>query len=188
MMYISRFGYSLWNRHVLVDLPGQVEVLTWHACGAMLVLLLRSFLSVICLYCVDSICLANYLSNSFNVLQASYLRCKLNLPTLLLYNKNDIFTSSISSLSRSLQDGAIFNSTLRVRRHVFSYYFSRSVLLSLQAIRLKIMALNIQLKALISYSHLFSRLSTLRNQTKKGQKKNIDLDVNQHTTPLDTSP
>ncbi|GFR43259.1 hypothetical protein Agub_g4320, partial [Astrephomene gubernaculifera] len=76
--------------YIIVDTPGQIEIFTWSASGAIVTELFASSFPTLVAYVVDTPRVANPQTFMSNMLQACSILYKTKLPMLLLFNKVDV--------------------------------------------------------------------------------------------------
>ncbi|KXZ48171.1 hypothetical protein GPECTOR_30g267 [Gonium pectorale] len=77
-------------QYIVVDTPGQIEIFTWSASGAIVTELFASSFPTLVAYVVDTPRVAAPQTFMSNMLQACSILYKLKLPMLLLFNKVDV--------------------------------------------------------------------------------------------------
>lgn len=76
--------------YIIVDTPGQIEIFTWSASGAIITEAFASAFPTMIAYIVDTPRCASPQSFMTNMLQACSILYKTRLPLLLLFNKVDV--------------------------------------------------------------------------------------------------
>jgi len=76
--------------YVLVDTPGQIEIFTWSASGAIVVEAFASCFPTVVTYVVDTPRSVNPVTFMSNMLYACGILYKTRLPLLLAFNKVDV--------------------------------------------------------------------------------------------------
>ncbi|KAG2435570.1 hypothetical protein HYH02_011864 [Chlamydomonas schloesseri] len=76
--------------YIVVDTPGQIEIFTWSASGAIVTELFASSFPTLVAYVVDTPRVTNPQTFMSNMLQACSILYKTKLPMLLLFNKVDV--------------------------------------------------------------------------------------------------
>ncbi|KAI5065173.1 hypothetical protein GOP47_0019868 [Adiantum capillus-veneris] len=76
--------------YVLVDTPGQIEIFTWSASGAIITEAFASTFPTVVAYVVDTPRSTNPVTFMSNMLYACSILYKTRLPLLLLFNKTDV--------------------------------------------------------------------------------------------------
>jgi hypothetical protein len=84
-------------RHVLVDTPGQIEIFTWSASGAVIAESLASALPTCILYVIDTPRSARPVTFMSNMLYACSILYKFRLPLLLVFNKTDVLAADFAA-------------------------------------------------------------------------------------------
>ena len=78
------------SRYVLFDTPGQIEIFTWSASGAIITEALASAMPTVVVYVVDTPRSAHAVTFMSNMLYACSILYKTKLPLLLAFNKIDV--------------------------------------------------------------------------------------------------
>eukprot|EP00128_Syssomonas_multiformis_P009068 Colp12_sorted_trinity150504_noHs@8663 len=76
--------------YVMVDTPGQIEIFTWSASGAIITEALAASFPTIIVYVVDTPRCSNPVSFMSNMLYACSILYKTKLPMIVVFNKTDI--------------------------------------------------------------------------------------------------
>ncbi|KAI8058538.1 GPN-loop GTPase [Syncephalis plumigaleata] len=76
--------------HVLVDTPGQIEIFTWSASGAIITEAIASSHPAVVLYVIDTPRCSSPATFMSNMLYACSILYKTRLPFLLVFNKTDV--------------------------------------------------------------------------------------------------
>jgi hypothetical protein len=76
--------------YVLVDTPGQIEIFTWSASGAIITEAFASTFPTVVTYVLDTPRSSNPVTFMSNMLYACGILYKTRLPLLLAFNKTDI--------------------------------------------------------------------------------------------------
>lgn len=76
--------------YVLVDTPGQIEIFTWSASGAIITEAFASTFPTVIAYVVDTPRSANPTTFMSNMLYACSILYKTRLPLVLVFNKTDV--------------------------------------------------------------------------------------------------
>jgi GPN-loop GTPase len=76
--------------YVLVDTPGQIEIFTWSASGAIITEAFASTFPTVIAYVVDTPRSANPVTFMSNMLYACSILYKTRLPLVLTFNKVDV--------------------------------------------------------------------------------------------------
>ncbi|XP_058082680.1 GPN-loop GTPase QQT2 [Magnolia sinica] len=76
--------------YVLVDTPGQIEIFTWSASGAIITEAFASTFPTVIAYVVDTPRSANPVTFMSNMLYACSILYKTRLPLILVFNKTDV--------------------------------------------------------------------------------------------------
>jgi GTPase SAR1 family protein len=80
------------RRHVLVDTPGQIEVFTWSASGAIIAESLASSFATVIVYVMDTPRCASPQTFMSNMLYACSILYKFKLPFIIVFNKTDVLS------------------------------------------------------------------------------------------------
>jgi len=80
------------HEHVLVDTPGQIEVFTWSASGAIIAESLASSFATVILYVIDTPRCASPQTFMSNMLYACSIMYKFKLPFIIVFNKVDVLS------------------------------------------------------------------------------------------------
>ncbi|KAL5983461.1 hypothetical protein ACLOJK_017547 [Asimina triloba] len=94
--------------YVLVDTPGQIEIFTWSASGAIITEAFASTFPTVIAYVVDTPRSANPVTFMSNMLYACSILYKTRLPLVLAFNKTDVaqhqFALEVDVLAVQMQD------------------------------------------------------------------------------------
>ena len=107
-------------KYVLLDTPGQIEIFTWSASGAVITESLASMLPTVILYIIDTPRSSNAVTFMSNMLYACSIMYKTKLPLLLVFNKTDIkshdfavqWMQDLGSFEEALQEERSYMGTL----------------------------------------------------------------------------
>jgi GTPase SAR1 family protein len=77
-------------KHILIDTPGQIELFTWSASGAIITDLLSSQFPTVVLYVIDTPRCEAPITFMSNMLYAVSILYKTKLPFVLVFNKTDV--------------------------------------------------------------------------------------------------
>ncbi|KAM9316317.1 GPN-loop GTPase 1 [Gastrophryne carolinensis] len=83
-------------RYVLIDTPGQIEVFTWSASGAIITEALASSFPSVVVYVMDTSRSVNPVTFMSNMLYACSIMYKTKLPFIVVMNKTDIIDHSFA--------------------------------------------------------------------------------------------
>lgn len=83
--------------HVLIDTPGQIEIFTWSASGAVIAEALAASLPTVIVYVVDTPRSARPVTFMSNMLYACSILYKFRLPLLLVFNKTDVHSADFAT-------------------------------------------------------------------------------------------
>jgi len=106
--------------YVLLDTPGQIEIFTWSASGAIISESLAATLPTIIIYVVDTPRSARAVTFMSNMLYACSILYKTKLPLLLVFNKIDVqphqfaidWMSDLTAFQAALQEEKSYMGTL----------------------------------------------------------------------------
>lgn len=101
-------------KYLLLDTPGQIEIFTWSASGAVITESLASVLPTVILYVIDTPRSSNAVTFMSNMLYACSILYKTKLPLLLVFNKIDV--KSCDFAMRWMQDLDSFQEALQEER------------------------------------------------------------------------
>jgi GTPase SAR1 family protein len=79
-------------KHILIDTPGQIEIFTWSASGAIITESLASTFPTVIVYVVDTPRCASPTTFMSNMLYACSIVFKTKLPMVLCFNKTDVLS------------------------------------------------------------------------------------------------
>lgn len=84
--------YEKWQKdsYILVDTPGQIEIFTWSASGAIITDAIASSLPTVVAYIVDTPRTASPVTFMSNMLYACSILYKTKLPFIIVFNKTDV--------------------------------------------------------------------------------------------------
>jgi GTPase SAR1 family protein len=120
------------TRYVVVDTPGQIEVFTWSASGALITDMLVSAFPTVVLYVVDTPRCKSPTTFMSNMLYACSILYKTRLPFVAAFNKADIAPPAFAA--EWMDDYAAFQAALdeeSERSESYSNSLTRSLSLSL---------------------------------------------------------
>ncbi|XP_040203936.1 GPN-loop GTPase 1 isoform X2 [Rana temporaria] len=83
-------------RYVVIDTPGQIEVFTWSASGAIITEALASTFPSVVVYVIDTSRSVNPVTFMSNMLYACSIMYKTKLPFIVVMNKTDIIDHSFA--------------------------------------------------------------------------------------------
>ena len=99
------FFYSLWalySRYAIFDTPGQIEVFTWSASGAIITEALASSFATIVVYIIDTARSTSPVTFMSNMLYACSILYKTKLPFIVVLNKVSIIIVSLCNSVKNL--------------------------------------------------------------------------------------
>lgn len=76
-----------WNRYILFDTPGQIEVFTWSASGSIICDSLATLSPTVLIYVIDTEKSQNPTTFMSNMLHACSIMYRTRLPIVLVLNK-----------------------------------------------------------------------------------------------------
>jgi len=103
-------------RNIFLDTPGQIEIFTWSASGAIVTELLAYSFPTVLIYVVDTSRCQSAITFMSNMLYACSIMYKMKLPMVLVFNKTDVV--SHENCMRWMQDCDEFQDALQ---HETSY-------------------------------------------------------------------
>ncbi|KAG2175873.1 hypothetical protein INT44_000351 [Umbelopsis vinacea] len=106
--------------HILVDTPGQIEIFTWSASGAIITDTLAATYPTVVAYIIDTPRTTSPATFMSNMLYACSILYKTKLPFILVFNKTDVVSHSFAvdwmtdfeSFQQALQQDATYMSSL----------------------------------------------------------------------------
>lgn len=90
LSYVEKKAQSGTTPYILVDTPGQIEIFTWSASGAIITDALASSLPTVVAYVIDTPRTAAPETFMSNMLYACSILYKTKLPFILVFNKTDV--------------------------------------------------------------------------------------------------
>jgi GPN-loop GTPase len=99
------------SKYIIVDTPGQIEVFTWSASGAIITESIAATLPTVIVYCIDTPRCASPVTFMSNMLYACSILYKTKLPFVLAFNKVDVVDWEFAS--EWLRDGDAFEEAIR---------------------------------------------------------------------------
>ena len=89
--------WVLYSRYAIFDMPGQIEVFTWSASGAIITEALASSFATIVVYIIDTARSTSPVTFMSNMLYACSILYKTKLPFIVVLNKVSIIIFSLKS-------------------------------------------------------------------------------------------
>ena len=87
--------WALYSRYAIFDTPGQIEVFTWSASGAIITEALASSFATIVVYIIDTARSTSPVTFMSNMLYACSILYKTKLPFIVVLNKVSIIIVSL---------------------------------------------------------------------------------------------
>ncbi|XP_022844595.1 GPN-loop GTPase 1-like [Olea europaea var. sylvestris] len=115
--------------YVLVDTPGQIEIFTWSASGAIITEAFASTFPTVIAYVVDTPRSASPATFMSNMLYACSIIYKTRLPMVLVFNKTDVAQHQFAL--EWMEDFEVFHAALD-SDHFYTSTLTRSLSLSLE--------------------------------------------------------
>jgi hypothetical protein len=114
MIFLSFFSY------VTIDTPGQIEIFTWSAAGAIITEALGRRFPCVIVYVVDTVRCESPLTFMSNMLHACSILYKARLPFVVVFNKIDImpcdfaleWMQDFESLQAAIKDDSSYSASL----------------------------------------------------------------------------
>lgn len=102
---------SLLRSYILLDTPGQIEVFTWSASGAIITESLASSFPTVIVYVMDTPRCQSPVSFMSNMMYACSIMYKTKLPFLIVFNKTDVVSHTFAE--EWMRDVDAFEDALR---------------------------------------------------------------------------
>jgi len=99
-----------------VDTPGQIEIFTWSASGAIITETLAASFPTVIAYIIDTPRTTNSSTFMSNMLYACSILYKTKLPFVLVFNKTDVVSHEFAI------DWMTDNEAFQVQKHPFFFY------------------------------------------------------------------
>ena len=112
--YVDKKAHSGSVEHILLDTPGQIEIFTWSASGAIITDALASSLPTVVAYIIDTPRTASPETFMSNMLYACSILYKTKLPFILVFNKTDVHEWAFAK--EWMEDFEAFQAALMRRR------------------------------------------------------------------------
>ena len=101
-IYIFYLLWVLYSRYAIFDTPGQIEVFTWSASGAIITEALASSFATIVVYIIDTARSTSPVTFMSNMLYACSILYKTKLPFIVVLNKVSIIIFSLCNSVKNL--------------------------------------------------------------------------------------
>ncbi|PJF18826.1 Gpn-loop gtpase [Paramicrosporidium saccamoebae] len=115
------------EKHILVDTPGQIELFTWSASGAIITETLAAQHPTVVVYIVDTPRCVRPATFMSNMLYACSIMYKTRLPMVLVFNKTDM--EPADTMIEWMQDVLTFQEALQEESYMNSLVQSMSLVL-----------------------------------------------------------
>jgi GTPase SAR1 family protein len=115
------------EKHILVDTPGQIEIFTWSASGAIITETLAAQHPTVVVYIVDTPRCVRPATFMSNMLYACSIMYKTRLPMVLVFNKTDM--EPADTMIEWMQDVLTFQEALQEESYMNSLVQSMSLVL-----------------------------------------------------------
>lgn len=102
-IYIFYLLWALYSRYAIFDTPGQIEVFTWSASGAIITEALASSFATIVVYIIDTARSTSPVTFMSNMLYACSILYKTKLPFIVVLNKVSIIIVSLYNSVKNLR-------------------------------------------------------------------------------------
>ena len=109
-LYIFYLLWVLYSRYAIFDTPGQIEVFTWSASGAIITEALASSFATIVVYIIDTARSTSPVTFMSNMLYACSILYKTKLPFIVVLNKVSIIIFSLNSATQQRAKKVVSNS------------------------------------------------------------------------------
>jgi GTPase SAR1 family protein len=113
--------------YILVDTPGQIEIFTWSASGAIITDTLSSSFPTVILYIIDTPRSVSPTTFMSNMLYACSILYKTKLPFILIFNKTDVVSHEFCV--EWMKDFEAFQAALEEDNYMSSLIHSMSLVL-----------------------------------------------------------
>jgi len=108
---------SFQHRHVILDTPGQIEIFTWSASGAIITDAIASSFPTVVAFIVDTPRCAAPATFMSNMLYACSIMYKTRLPMLIVFNKTDAHPGGHAFAEEWMRDFEAFQTALADSSH-----------------------------------------------------------------------
>jgi GTPase SAR1 family protein len=147
--------------YIVADTPGQIEIFTWSASGAIISEAFASEFPTVVAYVVDTPRCSSPQTFMANMLQACSIIYKTRLPLVLIFNKTDVCPDTVAS--EWMQDFEAFAAALDADPS-FSASFSRSMSLVLEEFYENIPHVGVSAATGQGMSELFTSIEKCRKE------------------------
>ena len=151
--------------YFIVDTPGQIEVFTWSASGALITDMLASTFPTVMLYVIDTPRCESPVTFMSNMLYACSILYKTRLPFVLAFNKTDIVSSDFAT--RWMNDYDAFQTALdeeNQRSEAYINSLTRSLSLVLEEFYSNLREVGVSSASGAGYPQLLGAVSAYRER------------------------